>query len=132
MSETYVKDFDGWNEKKKDLERSSVKNVYFHEREIWWACLGVNIGFEQDGKHDDFERPVLILKKFNRYVLLVVPLTSTVKDHKYYYQTKYEGKTYSVILSQVRLISSKRLTRKVRRLPKDEFRGVVERIKGFI
>ena len=37
---------------------------YFKEREIWWVNLGVNVGFEQDGKGDNFERPILILKKF--------------------------------------------------------------------
>jgi mRNA interferase MazF len=126
------KDFDGWNKKKKEIEQSSVSHVYFHEREIWWACLGVNIGFEQDGKNKDFERPVLIIKKFNAHVVLIVPLTSTVKVHKYYASTTYGAVTYSIILSQLRLISSKRLTRKIRRLPQQEFAEVTRRIKDFM
>lgn len=128
----YRKDFDGWNEKKKKLDQRSIADLFFHEREIWWASLGVNIGFEQDGKHDEFERPVLVLKKFNRHVFLGVPLTSTVKEQKYYATTTYDGKQYSIILSQVRLFSSKRLARKIRRLPKREFEAVATCIKDFL
>lgn len=107
-------------------------DFYFHEREIWWASLGANIGFEQDGKHENFERPVLVLKKFNRFVLWIVPLTSTVKDDRHYFTIEYEGKQYSVILSQLRLISSKRLLRKVRMVSEEEFTDIKERIKGFL
>lgn len=36
------KDFDRWNtEKKKTDVRVGVSNVYFDEREVWWARLGV-------------------------------------------------------------------------------------------
>jgi DDE superfamily endonuclease len=35
-------------------------------------------------KHDDFERPVLILRKFNRDAVLVVPLTSRPKENPYH------------------------------------------------
>jgi hypothetical protein len=49
---------------------------YFKERGIWWTSLGVNIGHEQNGKNEKFERPVLVLKRFNEYLLWVLPLTS--------------------------------------------------------
>ena len=38
------KDFDRWNEQKKKLH-DGEREVLFHEREIWWCSLGVNIGF---------------------------------------------------------------------------------------
>jgi hypothetical protein len=50
--ERMAKDFDRWNEKKKALNREQ-EPVYYHEGEIWWAHLGVNIGFEIDGKADN-------------------------------------------------------------------------------
>src|SRR3989344_2005502 len=110
----FFKDFDRWNELKKKLHISvKAKDFYFREREIWWCSLGVNIGFEQDGKNDNFERPVLIVKIFNKEVLWIVPLTSRHKDNKYYYKFDYKNKPQSAILSQVRLISSKRLLRKI-------------------
>jgi len=107
------------------------KRVYFCEREIWWASLGVNIGYEQDGKNDVFERPVLILRNFGGNTLWAVPLTSKNKTGKFYYQFTYKSKKYSIILSQLRLISSKRLLRKIRTFPDDEFNEVRKKIKDL-
>jgi hypothetical protein len=52
------KDFDRWNERKKRIDRHDDE-ILFHEREIWWSSLGVNVGSEQDGIAANFERPVL-------------------------------------------------------------------------
>lgn len=129
----FFKDFDKWNELKKKLHISEkAKDFYFREREIWWCSLGVNIGFEQDGKNDLFERPVLIVKVFNREVLWMVPLTSRHKSNKYYYEFDYKGKSQSAILSQVRIISSKRLLRKIWTFPKNDFKKVKELIAEFL
>ena len=47
----FLKEFDKWNELKKKLHNSEKpKKFYFREREIWWCSLGLNIGFEEDGK----------------------------------------------------------------------------------
>jgi mRNA interferase MazF len=53
------KDFDRWNGRKKTLD-GAEGTALFHEREVWWCALGVNIGFEQDGRGGDFERPAII------------------------------------------------------------------------
>jgi len=37
------KDFDKWNNDKKGLDHKS-KNVFFHDREVWWCKIGVNVG----------------------------------------------------------------------------------------
>lgn len=112
----------------------SERKVFFKEREIWWCTLGKNIGFEQDGKHEMFERPVLILKKFNHDMLWVLPLTSQDKMDKpqFYFATKYNDEISFIILSQLRLVSGKRLLRKVRTLPFQEFCEVREKIKRFL
>ena len=125
------KDFDRWNERKKKLHERNEKTL-FHEREIWWCSLGVNIGFEQDGANDHFERPMLVIKKFNQEVLWALPLTRSLKINKYHYQLK-QGQEIdsSVILSQIRLISSKRLLRKMRMIPVREFQEVVAQAKEF-
>ena len=58
------KNFDKWNELKKKLHISEkAKDFYFREREIWWCSLGVNIGFEQDGKNDLFDKLGLLAAK---------------------------------------------------------------------
>jgi mRNA interferase MazF len=132
-NEPWHKDFNKWNERKKMINDSAKeKDFYFKEREIWWCALGVNIGYEQDGKNDNFERPILILKIFNKEVLWMVPLTSKAQDEKYYYKFKYKDGEYSVILSQVRLISSKRLLRKIGSFPGKDFKKVRELITEFI
>lgn len=129
---TIIRQFLDWTKLKIMIHLSGDIEFYFREREIWWASLGINIGHEQDGKNNKFERPVLILKKFNRHVLWILPFTNKTKLGKYYYQTKYQDRDYWIILSQLRLISSKRLTRKIRTLPKNEYFQVKQRIKLFI
>ena len=125
----WFKDFDKWNKRKKLIDSLKLKeNFWFKEREIWWCALGVNIGYEQDGKNNNFERPVLILKVFNKEVLFIAPLTTREKDGKYYYNFKYDNEISSVILSQVRLISSKRLLRKIKTLNNNDFIKIKERI----
>lgn len=111
MNEKYIKEFDLWNEKKKEIEQSAVQRLC-HEREVWWCALGVNIGSEQDGKNELFERPVLILKRYNKDLILILPITSTEKDNVYYVKIN-SVMASSVILSQIRAIDSKRLLRKV-------------------
>ena len=94
----------------------------FHEREIWWCSLGENIGFEEDGKHDNFERPILVLRKFNSGMFLGLPLTS--KKHQDIFHSGFtlkllnennelEEKESFAILSQLRILSSKRMVRRV-------------------
>ena len=131
MKEDLIK-FIEWTKLKIRIQISEEEPVYFREKEIWWASLGVNIGYEQDGKNRNFERPVLVLKKFNKDILLALPITSKNKTGKYYYQFKYDGVKYSIILSQIRLISSKRLLRKLRVFPDVEFEKVREFVKEFI
>jgi mRNA interferase MazF len=54
------KDFDRWNDKKKAVhDRRDTERLFFRAHEIWWAHLGVNVGYEQDGTGPDFERPVV-------------------------------------------------------------------------
>ena len=124
--------FAQWTKVKFRLHTAEDRSVYFREREIWWCSLGANIGYEQDGKNDRFERPVLVLRKFNEHVLWAVPLTSSVKEGKYYIKTVYRGCPYSIIISQLRLVSSKRLTRKIRVLPRTEFEQVRASIRALV
>lgn len=102
------KDFDGWNRKKKAIEKSPFVDGA-REGDIWWCSVGVNIGSEQDGKNAYYERPVLILRKFSRTVVLTIPLTSKPKNDKHYFNFIKDNKPYSVVLSQLRLMSTKRL-----------------------
>ncbi|HEY4496481.1 MAG TPA: type II toxin-antitoxin system PemK/MazF family toxin [Candidatus Paceibacterota bacterium] len=121
------KDFDSWNKKKKEIHAGEF-NSFVHEREIWWCALGTNIGDETDGKNETFERPVLVLKKFNRDIVLIVPLTTKVKDNKYYFPFVHKDIKFAVVLSQLRLISTKRLNRRVRKIDHTLFKNIKQKI----
>ncbi len=41
-----IKDFDRWNEQKKQLH-NEADNLLYHQGEIWWCHLGINISFER-------------------------------------------------------------------------------------
>lgn len=56
------KDFKKWHGKKTDIDHIEER-PFFHDREIWYCHLGLNVGFEQDGSGDDFLRPVVVLKQ---------------------------------------------------------------------
>lgn len=78
------KDFIKWHIKKEFIHYERPR-VFFHEREVWFAYLGANIGFEQDGQGGQFLRPLVILRKFNNQIFWGVPLTKTQKQGKYYF-----------------------------------------------
>jgi mRNA interferase MazF len=126
----YKKDFDSWNKNKKSLnKRDSIP--FSNIREVWWCSLGINIGIEIDGKNENYERPVLILKVFNKEMLWIVPLTSKPKGNKFYFKISYgEGNTSCVILSQSRIISAKRLIRKIDRLSEEIFGKIITEFKN--
>ncbi|MBI2631282.1 type II toxin-antitoxin system PemK/MazF family toxin [Candidatus Nomurabacteria bacterium] len=124
------KDFDKWNTKKKEL--SNGERVYFHKGDIWFASIGKNIGDEEDGKNSDFERPVLIVRKFNNNIFLGVPLTSNEnKEGKYYHKLiSFSGST--AILSQVRLFDAKRLLRNIGKLDSVELKEIKVKIGKIV
>ena len=57
--------FDKWNQVKKKVHRKENR-VGFKEREIFWVRLGQNIGSEEFGKGNEFQRPVIVLRKLTR------------------------------------------------------------------
>ncbi len=82
----------------------------------------------------NFERPVLVVKNFNGQVLWVLPLTRTYKMASEYYFFLEEGEKGKsvVVLSQLRLISRKRLIRKIRTLEEGQFKSIVRAIKALL
>ena len=127
------KDFDGWNEVKKITHRNDAAPEPFpKEREVWWCSVGVNVGVETDGKHETFERPVLIVRVFNREMLWTVPITSTMKDSPFYYPFLFKNEDRSVILTQLRVMSTKRLQRQVDVMSEKDFKKVVEALEGLL
>ena len=126
------KDFDGWNERKKRIHAGGG-NKHYHEREVWWLSLGCNVGYEQDGAGEDFERPVLFLKGFSRFVCLVVPLTTSKKENPYHVSVGVvDGKQAVAIFSQLRLVDTRRLVNKVGMVDMRYFEAVRKAAKGML
>ncbi len=112
------KNFDAWNNLKKISSirtDNDVEDFYFSEREVWWLEMGVNIGHEQDGKGESFLRPVVILKKINKFTFIGVPLSSVQKKDKNIHELiiKLKNKDSSIvnfaITSQVRIFDVRRV-----------------------
>ena len=144
-----TKDFESWNNYKKQLESSNSPlldkksgKYLFKEGEIWYCSIGVNVGTEICGKNKDFERPVLIIRKSKRHYICL-PLTSQKPlNMDFYYDISYqyfdEIKNISTKISSFVILSTPlsldvlRLSRKVKRLPDQELKIIREKLSNYI
>jgi mRNA interferase MazF len=125
------KDFSSWHLLKSKLHRKH-KAPTFQEREIWWCSIGLNVGFESDGKNRLFNRPVLVVRKFNQRLFWGIPLSTKMKDNPYYHRFTFDGKPQAAMLTHLRLYDSKRMTHKMGQLPKGQFRPIVHAISDVL
>ena len=129
----HKKDFDLWNVEKKQLNASlSNTGFYIHEREVWWAAIGVNIGTEMDGKNEQHERPVLVVRKLGKEQFLGIPLTSRTKEGVFYIPINYNNRLGIACISQVRVMSVQRLLRKIGRTRTEDFEKVTQQLSQLI
>lgn len=126
-----IKNFDGWNEAKKKLDVSE-RSPEFHEREVWWCSIGVNVGSEQHSQTEDFSRPVLVIRKFTRDMFWGVPLTTRVKPLRFRKRLILNGVENDLLILQMRAYDRKRLIRKITFVPKPEFAGIISFIKDLL
>ncbi len=119
------KDFNLWNIKKQAIQ-DRLEQPYFKEREIWWCSLGCNIGTEEDGKNEEFERPVIIFRTFGAGLVWAIPLTTTLdfSSSRINYTFTCELVTRTALLNQMRPISRKRLLRYVSTVSYDDFQVI--------
>jgi mRNA interferase MazF len=132
------KDYKTWTPIKKTLNNTDEPRLFFHEREIWYCHLGENVGFEQDGRGDQFLRPVVIIRKFNNDVFWGVPLTRTKKDLPFYFpfiiqsDTEAHVEKSTAVLSQVRLIDAKRLRRMIGYISEKDIVLLKKKLKALL
>ena len=128
-----TKDFDTWNVVKKTVDDKMIAiDFYFHEREVWWCSLGLNVGVESDGKNENFERPVLIVKKFNTHQIWVVPLTTQDHESEHYRKISHESGESWACITQIKTVSTKRLLRKIGMANEADFNEVLRAIFSYI
>ena len=132
MLELYVmyKDFPGWHLLKAELERGN--RPLFEERQVWWTSIGVNVGDEEDGKNERFNRPVIILRKFNSNLFVGVPMTTQTKRNPYYVEIEFRNRQQSVMISHIRTLDAKRLSNRIGRLSKADFLRVRDAVRNLL
>lgn len=115
------------------MHNNQIDAPFFHEREVWWCSLGVNIGFEQDGSGEEYRRPVIVLKGLSKKTFLAVPLTTSTKSHLMRPSVgKVDGEEAHALLSQIRVVDTKRLVRKIGYLDKEVFEHIRKTIKDML
>jgi len=127
-----MKDFDGWNDLKKKIDLDNDISATFKEREIWWCSIGLNIGFEADGKNKLYNRPVLVISKFSNRLFWGLPLTTKIKDNPYYHHFIFNHKPQSAMLTHLRLYDSKRMANKIGQLPVGQFKKIVSALSNIL
>lgn len=127
--------YNNWNEIKKSVENENLF-VGFKDRDIFYMKMGKNIGYEQDGKGDNFVRPIVIVKGFNKDIFFGIPLSTKIKEGRYYYKFQFQKKdeliTNIALLSQMRLFSTKRLLNKIGMISKEDFTKMKNKFKSLI
>ena len=108
-----MKKFLEWIGIKKKLDEHEHAPPFFKEGEMWWAHLGENVGSEVDGKGEGFTRPVIVYRKLGAYTLLAIPTSTKIKVGTWYVPFRHKGIDEVAVLSQIRVISFKRLKEKV-------------------
>jgi mRNA interferase MazF len=117
---TSLKNFTDWFKLKPRLDKDKQRPL-FQEREVWMTHLGSNVGFELDGKNLESLRPSIVFKKLSSNTLLIIPLTSSLKNGSWYSPSRVKGIEGRFCLNQVRMIDSKRLKYWVEQIDSNDF-----------
>ena len=127
------KDFRKWHGKKASID-DLRQRPFFHEREIWFCYIGLNVGVGQNGNEEEFLRPVVILRKFNNESFWAIPLTKARKNNKkYYFEFSFLPHVISTAnVSQIRLVDARRLSRKIGEASEKDFKDIAERLKALL
>jgi len=104
-----VKDYKRWMPVKQKLN-NVPKQIHFKERDIFWVSIGENVGCEEDGKGLLFNRPVLVVRKFNNYLFWGAALSTTQKRGQYYHAFLVGNKISVALLSQTHTYSASRIS----------------------
>lgn len=130
-------EFDTWNEQKREIDRSTFDRKHGQplpkQRGVWMCRFGKKIGVEMNGGGSNFSRPALVIKRFNHEQYWVVPLSTRQKPLDFYLNfTEKSGQPASAVLSQMRLVSVKRMKRFMYTMPEETFDEVRTRLRRYL
>ncbi len=125
------KDFDDWNIKKKDLEEVTDKFL-FKTGDIWWCSVGLNIKTESCGKGENYQRPVLVLKKLSAESFIGIPLSTQEKIGSWFADITIHGEKRYALLYQIRMFSANRFQRRLATLDDADVLRVKEKLEALL
>lgn len=126
----YIKRFKEWFAVKERIN-DEIRGHVIAVGEVRWCSIGVNVGEEIDGKGDEFLRPVLVIDTVGSRTALVVPLSTKIKKTVGYMLIHFNNKDQSLVISNIRVVSQKRLLRRIGKLPGNRLKEIKEEIKKF-
>lgn len=127
-----VKSFNRWTKLKRKLNDNRSLPAGYKERDIWWVSVGHNVGYEEDGKGIDFNRPVLIIKGFSKYTFWGVPLSTTKKEGVFYHPFVVNGIVSTALLSQLRIFDTRRFINKYGVTSQKDFAQIKLKLIDFL
>jgi mRNA-degrading endonuclease toxin of MazEF toxin-antitoxin module len=74
----------------------------------------------------------LILKVYNKRNIVILPITTKIKNDRFHFKMKTKNKVMYVKLTQVKTIDTKRFLRKIDIVPNDIFLEVIKLWKNSI
>jgi mRNA-degrading endonuclease toxin of MazEF toxin-antitoxin module len=116
----------------KYLLNSKQNHATVRDRQIYWCSLGYNVGHEENGKGNKYRRPVLVFKKFNDRLFWGIPMTTKVKDNKYYIKVKVGELEECAMISQMRIMDANRIIEPMERILPEEFEKVKIAIQELV
>ncbi len=126
------KKFNGWMKLKDSIHNTGSRPAGYKTRDVWWVSIGRNIGFEEDGKGDFYNRPVVILHGFSNGLFLGVPLSHTKNRGKYYHEFLLNGNISVALLSQIRVFDTLRLIRKQGVISIQDFSNIKKKLNKIL
>jgi hypothetical protein len=125
-------EYTAWCKLKSSLIGAVSTPPRFNERDIWWCSIGINVGYEINGKNDPMERCVLVIKKYSNTMFFGLPLTTKQKNYDSRFPTVVNGVNADIILDQGRTFSANRLNRRERVIGYKEFDNVRRSLLDFL
>jgi mRNA interferase MazF len=123
------KDFDKWNERKKEIENFEESELYFNNWDIWWSTVWLNLKTESCWKWEEFRRPILILKKLSSEMFIAIPLSSKKKQWTWFCKYDLNWEINYVMLYQIKMLHKNRLQRKIWKIEHGNFEEIKKRLK---
>lgn len=131
----FIKDFVKWFLVKTNIDSRIYNPPLFKEGQIWWCSIGENVGGEISGKGEYFRRPVLIIRKLDRFSFIGLPITSQTKTGSWYFNLKVNNQDNSIIMSQIRYIDYRRMDKIISTITVDDLKivreSLIELIRGL-